>query len=470
MIAADQFQGRPEGLQRGRGGFLRSANDVPYVSDPSGVVVKSGARKGEVKRLAYSSTSGFGTLIENRGSLEKWSERKAVEGLLADPSILARVPDEFTAADLDRCVVQAKQAARAWLAADRGTHVHTITEHVDTDREWSHLLADGAALDIDHDTQRRAADAWAQMRAANGLEVLAVETAVVDDEWRCAGTLDRVVRCTRDLTFARKSGEVVTIPAGTVVVLDIKPGSLRLSHSIQIASYAASVPYDTEAETRGEWDHGGIDRTHALIAHLNIEAGTCELVYVDIAAARSHGGAVVVAAKDWERRTDVFSVAQIAGEVEAPPTDVADPGTNVGNVPAATPPQLDPDTPADEHAVIVLQKRYERLSSADKAWIMGLAKQAAETRPPVPFTLKGARNVRRFEIMRALVLTAEQRQGEQGVRELLSLVVPDAPMTTPLGAVIGSLSAAQAATFARIVDGSLVPTYDDGGRLQLIAA
>ncbi len=48
-IAADDPI-RPDGIQRGRGGFLRNAADVPYVTDPSGATVKSGPRRGEPKR------------------------------------------------------------------------------------------------------------------------------------------------------------------------------------------------------------------------------------------------------------------------------------------------------------------------------------------------------------------------------------------------------------------------------------
>ena len=103
-------------------------------------------------------------------------------------------------------------------------------------------------------------------------EILAVEASCVDDTWRLAGTLDRIARTTRPLRFVRASGEIVDVPAGTVLVLDVKTGEDRIDrgywqgYAIQIASYAQSVPYDTEAETRGEWPWP-IDQQHALIAH-----------------------------------------------------------------------------------------------------------------------------------------------------------------------------------------------------------
>jgi hypothetical protein len=153
------------------------------------------------------------------------------------------------------------------------------------------------------------------MLERNALTILAIEAACVDDRWRLAGTLDRIVRLGRDLSFAKPDGEIVTIAASTVVVLDIKFGKTRKAHPIQIASYAQSVPYDTELELRGEWGFT-IDQDHALIAHGDFGDGfdppTIELVWVDLKAGREHGGQCVVDAKSWAARDDVFSVGQIS--------------------------------------------------------------------------------------------------------------------------------------------------------------
>jgi hypothetical protein len=137
------------GIQRGRGGFLRSSQDTPYVTDPSGAVVKSGDRKGEPKRLPYGSPSGAGKLIENSKALEKWGERRVVLGLgtdlalIADCAALARLDvdsDEFKDA-ADRIVMRCKDAADANLAADRGNAIHALTELPD----WMGILERGEA-------------------------------------------------------------------------------------------------------------------------------------------------------------------------------------------------------------------------------------------------------------------------------------------------------------------------------------
>lgn len=100
---------------------------------------------------------------------------------------------------------------------------------------------------------------WLQLLDDNGLVIKASELAVVADELRLAGKLDRVVLCTRDLAFGD-----VTVPTGALVVLDVKSSKLHAgddnlpsfwsSFPIQIAAYAAAIPYDTERDVRLTWD------------------------------------------------------------------------------------------------------------------------------------------------------------------------------------------------------------------------
>lgn len=485
------------GIQRARGGFYRNAAGVPYVTDPDGTTTKSGKRKGEPKRMPYSSTSNFGLLIENKGSLEKWSERKVVEGIGLDDELaamcaeLAAMP---TGADgrtslADSIVVRAKRAANAWLAADRGTHAHALTEHHDRDEDWSHLVEGGVTLGISADQQAAIVDAWRAMLAEHDLTVLAVEASVVDDAWRTAGTLDRIVRLGRTLRFAKVTGEIVDIPAGSVVVLDIKSGTTRLAHSIQIASYAQSVPYDTEAETRGRWPFV-IDQAHALIAHIDIEAGACTLVHVDLEAGREHGGQCVVMAKQWEQRLDVFSVAQIA--VSAPqPLEAPAPPVGSGASPSDFHVANGADTapsPAEQQAVVrmraaadgellddgtfaALERAYEKLDADGRAWIASLTEQAIQA--GVSFHAKGHRTERRFAIIRGLVLLANDGLTDDAtVRGFLEPIIGDCAQfpSVPVGHLLGSLSAPEATKFAGLIDGRYAISFAPNGKPTLVRA
>lgn len=538
-IAADTPV-RPDGIQRGRGGFYRNALDVPYVTDPSGELVKSGERKGQPKRTPYSSTSGFGKLIENGGALEKWSERQVVHGIATGN--VHELLDAYRRCDdddirrtiADEIVMRAKADARSSLAADRGTHAHTLTEHVDRGQPWGHLIADGEALGITREEQHGIVAAWQATLARYHLFVEAVEAAVVDDLWRCAGTLDRIVRLGRPLKWALGTGEVAELPAGTRLIGDIKTGSLRRVAAIQLASYAQSVPYDTEAETRGAWPWE-IEQRYGLIFHLSIESGTCDLVCVDLAAGRIHGGEAVVRAKHWER-LDVFSVAELTDFTSAPAPDVTPPepepastapapvapieaeasgckpmdqtatGTpDLASAPSATPFDSGPSaetpareeappsrvTPADQQAAMrarptpeegttvddptfdALQAHYVALPAEGRAWITALTSQAQQA--SVPFHTKGHRTRRRYEIVRALVHIAADGiddTTEDTTRTFLEAVIGDVAQfpSVPLGHLIGSLSATEAATFAGLVDGTHRLAFTDEGRPTVRAA
>lgn len=322
MRAADN-PAREPGIQRGRGGFLRGADDAPYVTDPSGALVKTGARKGQVKRIKYGSPSGFGGMIEDAYALTKYAERYIVEGIGLDPALqaqcvalaqLGREHEQFNAT-ADGIAANARATANHMLAADRGTHMHAVTDDVDQGRDWRDRAADGVALGLSIDLQAALVDCW-QATMRDTIEAVAVEAACVDDTWRLAGTLDRLGRTLRPLRFVLDGGEVVDVPAGIVLVVDTKTGHpRRRKHAIQIASYAQSLPYDTETEQRGEWPWP-IDQRHALVAHLDVNGAlngnpSCTLVYVDLIAGREHGGATVLAAKAWAKRDDMFSVAQL---------------------------------------------------------------------------------------------------------------------------------------------------------------
>lgn len=518
MIAVENERPATEGIQRGRGGFWRNAMDVPYVSDPTGAVVKSGPRKGQVKRLAYGSPSNRGYMIENDAGLVKWKQRRALYGIGLTPELIEQCRHlatlEIDSSEYnsyaDGIVVAANQAARTMLAADRGTHGHALAEDFDKGRDWSLRAEAGEVVGIDRATQARIVEAWREMLEVNGLKVLAIEAACVDDRWRLAGTLDRIVATTRPLRFAMATGEIVEVPAGIVMIVDIKFGKPRKTHPIQIASYAQSVPYDTEAEARGEWPFE-IDQTHALIARGDIGDGvaTLELVYVDLVAGREHGGQCVIDARAWAERNDVFSVAQLDTEIAtggtpAIPLDppVAPDSPHAGQSPAvtaaaggqpsvlaaatspdnerlalvearntlATAPEQGADLSGADYAAgwDALQAHYAALDPAAKAWLAGLISEAR--RRAVSFHAREVRSLRTFELYRALISLAEAG-GDQDelLRALLALVVGDVALHQGIhpGHITGSLGATEAARLAGLVDAfhadALVGAIGDDG-------
>jgi len=551
---ADESAGK---IERGRGGFYRGFNDVPYITDPDGGIVKSGPRKGLPKRIPYGSPSGAGKLIENTYNLQKWGERRVVLGigtdlkLIADCAHLATLDvdsDEYKEL-ADRIVVAAKEAAKTNLAAEQGTHDHAILEDDDEGRNWVERAAAGELLGIPVEAQHAMVAAWRHMLASNGLEVLITEASCVDDTWRLAGTLDNLARCTKSLRFRLCTGEIVTIPAGTVLVLDKKTGQLRVAprsgapmywhgYAVQVASYAQSKPYDTEAETRGEWPWP-IDQQHALIAHIDNRAAIagapveeiCQLVYVDLVAGREHGGATVVSAKEWAKRDDVFSVAQLEDDADGIAT-IADEGAPAAPPSSApidtdipltvpTPPEQTlppaPEAPTsklrqaqldrqaidaaadakraadpnalndvrdeganldgDEHASAwrILQDRYTGLPRPSLDWISRIIREAREA--SVGFQMGGGKTARRFELYRATIHLAAQdydspNDRDEVTRALVAAAMEsDAPLfpAVTVGHAIGSLDAAGAARFADLATGTTVFGCNSAGQLVLVA-
>ena len=201
--------------ERTPGDFRRRKDGTPYVADPSGELVKSGERKGLPKLALYARPSGFSDIIEDQYNLTKWLERRVALGIAVqlngvanveldrnlDELLLLEVDSPEWKAAADKVVVRAKEAAQTSLAADRGTHVHALTEDHDGGASWLARAQAGEDLGLGVNVQAALVDAWQRMLDECGFEVLASEAKVVHDGWRLAGTLDRVVRLTRDLVL-----------------------------------------------------------------------------------------------------------------------------------------------------------------------------------------------------------------------------------------------------------------------------
>ena len=227
-----------------------------------------------------------------------------------------------------------------------------------------------------------------------------------------------------------------------------------------------------------------IDQHHGLIAHVDIDAGTIELVHVDLDAGRTLGGECVVMAKQWER-AEPFSIRHLSsGSGRAPVEPDRSEGGDGDPVPSP------PRTPADEQDAVrsrpapdegdtvdeydALQRRYEVLSTIGRDWIKARTVEAQQA--GVPFHLRANKTLRRWEILRALVLLAEDygadidtEIGETAVRGLLEAVIGDVAQfpTVPLGHLIGSLSSTEATQFSGLLDGRYVLLFTEQGRPTL---
>lgn len=516
--------------ERRPGDFKRSGEDGnPWVSDPNGATVKSGKRAGQVKWVQYRRPSGEGKRIENQYNLLKYKERRLVLGVglamsdaeHAELASLHPDSDEFRSM-ADGIVARAYDAAQMDLAAKRGTHGHLVTEDNDLERDWVKRAEDGEALGIPRHVQDAMVQAWNAMLEATGLQVLAVELPVVCDRWRLAGTLDRIVIATRDLTLVTADGEVVTIAAGTVFILDIKTGKLRidrngvveywLSYAVQLAGYAHSLPYDTnpDVEARGAWaplgDIPEPSKDIAVIAHLPVEealAGkaVCRLIAVDLRAGE-HAAEICKAAREWQARTDVFTVAanhEYVVDVVEPTDDpfadlprVDDTPATAARQAAVTPrrnapvQRIVPVTTLPEHelnggegpnatdaqwqAIVDRLKALRASSPMAFDTLEAVVKAALAESPSTHGISRKTPSRRRLAIYRALLALAEHFGDELADEHLrcLGLVIADAQqLSVPIHRALLALTCAEAERFHRVAlavcCGEAVISYDLNG-------
>lgn len=124
----------------------------------------------------------------------------------------------------------------------RGTHVHDICDSADRGETLrDDFIAHGVTLGITFALQTYIYQGWLAFLAAHRLRVAYVELIVVNDAWRKASNIDRVVNCAD----------------GMARMLDIKSAAnvVRVSYLVQLATYAheSCVPYDPATGERGTW-------------------------------------------------------------------------------------------------------------------------------------------------------------------------------------------------------------------------
>lgn len=180
-------------------------------------------------------------------NLEQWRARNLAIGLARTPHLVESIAAHHTdRTKLDELCEAALKAAGSDSAAEYGTSVHRITERLDLAEEII------STPTVDH--VRRV---WSELLPAAGLTIEPeyTERVVVYPERLLCGKLDR---------FARR-------PDGSLVVIDVKTGSMRYPHSmaIQLALYA-NAPL---LAARWEGLDGETDQFEAMPSDVNPEVG-----------------------------------------------------------------------------------------------------------------------------------------------------------------------------------------------------
>lgn len=214
--------------------FRRVGRGIPFVLDPNG------------KRVRYSRASNAGKILDDESNLTDWKLRTVVAGAAQRPELMASA----SVLDVDQHKKALRDIAEDCLVAGKGqrrsiigTAVHGMFDRVDKKDDW------------DPPPQfRDLVDAYLATLETWGLIPVAIEVQVINDEYRLAGTLDRLYRTTKVLVAP--DGQV--IPIGSIIVADTKTGKeleyASGSYATQLAAYVDSVPYNVTTDERGSWD------------------------------------------------------------------------------------------------------------------------------------------------------------------------------------------------------------------------
>lgn len=235
---------------------------------------------------------------------------------------------------------EAKNAAGAKVGANLGTALHAFSEALDRGEQ-----------PIIPPPYRPHMAAYTALMDQYGLEVVEIEKVVLCQTYDIAGTLDRIVRFTRDVDVELVGGGTYTFKKGTLAILDLKTGR-DLSYgwleiSIQLAVYAqAENIWDKEALT---WSpmYPEIDKNVALVVHLPATApgetvkATMYAVDVETGWAFADLCAQVRDARKKKGLATALTVVEQAGvaEPEGSPVKVA--SEPVATVTELRPPTLD---------------------------------------------------------------------------------------------------------------------------------
>lgn len=231
------------------------------------------------KGAFYSRTTTFIDCLEDKAALAKWKMRMVLEGIRRKPELIeqfAALADPFgdDKGEADKIAAEATDVADAGLKAALGTALHKITEDLDAGEDVG-FIPDDFVLDI-----------ATYEKATAELVMVAIETFGVLDEYKVAGTFDRLV-----------------IYKGRLMVADIKTGSITFGLgkiAMQLAAYSRMKGYNPETYERTPLTFNGltVDQDEALIIHMPSGGGVTTVVTVDIAKGWE-GMALAQKVRDW---------------------------------------------------------------------------------------------------------------------------------------------------------------------------
>jgi len=242
------------------------------------------------KKQAWQRCTTFAKMLEDTFGLGKWQRRMAAKGLALRPDLLDMIATLEVKQDsqrMDLLLEQAMDAAGQKVAANQGTVCHKHTEDVDR----------GDSLDDVPPRYRADVTAYVKAIRRAGITIVPelIERITAVPDLGVAGTLDRIVR--------DRNGKYRT--------LDVKTGNMdfgQLGICVQLAVYTHGVNeagvYDLDT---GTWQAGPkVETDYALVAHIPVGSGTCELLKVPIDTGWE-AVQTAVQVRDWRKMKRLFT-------------------------------------------------------------------------------------------------------------------------------------------------------------------
>jgi len=316
--------------------------------------------------VRYSRPSGWGSDLDDESALTLWRIDRAMDGVAASPSLAARVAVSKGRKEGRKDLRdEAMRLGRGEEAADMGTALHAMTHRVEANDGWK--APEPYAADL---------AAYLQSISEAGLESTGIEVQICNDEWRAAGTADRIYRNTTTLILP----DGVQAPPGTYFIGDIKTGkSLEYSlpgFAIQMALYAHGCLYDVVTNERTPMP----DNLHlrwGVLAHLPVGQHHCELLWVDLHVGLE-GAAIVNKVRQWRKRKDLSQPYCLPGsDLHAVMAEVIEDAE-----PAPLPPPPENVTEWMEVMIPYAQRRIDSIGSPSEARGL-LLRKWPESIPPL---------------------------------------------------------------------------------------
>lgn len=259
----------------------------------------------KTKVKPWTRVTTIANTLKDRYALEQWAQRNTVLGLGAREDLYALAasakPDDKDA--LNQIVNQAQEAAKARSGANLGTALHKLTERIDT----------GEQLDVP-EAWRPDIDAYCQTLADHSVRIHSewIERIVVIPEMGAAGTLDRLVTVGSDLTF-----KVADLKTGSSAADYVNETALQLAlyanathvwrgtaDDIERDQYGRYLLPDPDDNPRAYDPMPPVDDKTALLIHLPVGSGECNLYEVDIKSGIVAAG-YAQWVRAWRKRRDL---------------------------------------------------------------------------------------------------------------------------------------------------------------------